>query len=261
MHSAVFPTGDKLDPQLEALLSEQRELLKRLARVDDEAAQLITKHLSGYATLIHFYELRDESVDEEDDDEHAARSKKSGLRPRARKREALKALLVLVQSAADSISGGLYDAQADAVVQVDCLLVLLGEALPLLGPGGVKASRPQLMTLLRAIEDLETVTPRIYEQTQAMLAAAMADFHGEKQQGQTANGLSKSILSASSYGMVNSNGSLDSEMAMRATCLCQRKSAAGTGGKASRSPWARRLRAQTCCVCSGCRLPRIWRGC
>lgn len=178
-----------------------------MAGVDTEAAQLITKHLSGYATLLRFYDLRDESLEEED--QQARLRKKSGLRPRARKREALKALLVLVQSAADSISGGLYDAEADAVIQVDCLLLLLGETLPLLGPGGGHASRAQLMTLLRSIEDLETVTPRVYEQAQAMFAAAMADYNGEKPQ--VSNGLRKSILSTSSYGMVDSNGNLESE--------------------------------------------------
>lgn len=39
------------------------------------------------------------------------------------------ALLAVIDSAADSIHGGLYDEQRGSVVQVDGLLALLGEAL------------------------------------------------------------------------------------------------------------------------------------
>jgi len=125
VQSAAYPAASALDRQLNKLLNDQRTTLNQLARVDIEAAQLIADHLSGYATLRKFYELRDES---DDDDE----SRKSGLRPFARKREAARAITALIGSAADTIRGGLYDSDTAAVVQVDTLLALLGEALPLM---------------------------------------------------------------------------------------------------------------------------------
>ena len=64
------------------------------------------------------------------------------------------------------------------------------------------------MTLLSATEDLQTVSSRIYERAETLLQAAMADYNGSRVA--TPQDLSKS-LSASSYGMVNSHGSLESE--------------------------------------------------
>ena len=51
------------------------------------------------------------------------------MRPIARKKAAATALLAVIASATDNIHGGLYDEQRGAVVQVDGLLALLGEAL------------------------------------------------------------------------------------------------------------------------------------
>jgi len=123
--SAAYPPTSQLDAQLDELLNDQRKALNHLARIDTEAAQLIANHLSGYATLRRFYDLRDENEDNDD-------SRRSGLRPFARKREAAKAVVALIESAADTIRGGLYDSEIAAVVQVDTLLALLGEALPLM---------------------------------------------------------------------------------------------------------------------------------
>lgn len=97
--------------------------------MDPEAGQLIANHFSGYATLRRFYELRDEDTDKENADPE---TKKSGLRPLARKRKAAKALLAVIESAADSIRGGLHDTDIQTVVQVDALMALLCEALPLM---------------------------------------------------------------------------------------------------------------------------------
>ena len=70
------------------------------------------------------------------------------------------------------------------------------------------------MILLRAVEDLQTVTPRLYEQTEALFQAAMSDYHGTRTSSpqELVKNLSKSTsnLSASSYGMVNSQGSIAS---------------------------------------------------
>jgi len=127
VQSAAFPPKASLDPQLDEILNDQRAAITKLATVDQEAAQLVATYLSGYATLRKFYALRDE-----DTDASVAEGSKSGLRPLARKHEAAKSLLVLIESAADSIRGGLYDAEVETVVQVDTLMTLLCEMLPLM---------------------------------------------------------------------------------------------------------------------------------
>lgn len=67
---------------------------------------------------------------------------------------------------------------------------------------------------MRAIEDLETVTSRIYEQVETLFQAAMSDYHGNRTASpkDLAKSLSKSVanLSGSTYGLVNSNGSIES---------------------------------------------------
>jgi len=127
VQSAAFPPKASLDPQLGEILNDQRAAITKLAAIDQEAAQLVATYLSGYATLRKFYALRDE-----DTDISVAEGTKSGLRPLARKHEAAKSLLALIESAADSIRGGLYDVEVETVVQVDTLMTLLCEMLPLM---------------------------------------------------------------------------------------------------------------------------------
>lgn len=127
VQSAAFPPTASLDAQLRLILNDQRVVLTGLAKVDQEAAHLVATYLSGYATLRKFYSLRDENKEN-----FTKNGAKSGLKPSARKREAIKALLALIESAADSIRGGLYDAEMETVVQVDTLMALLCEALPLM---------------------------------------------------------------------------------------------------------------------------------
>ena len=86
------------------------------------AAEMLHTHLTGYATLRKFYDLRDEEVNLE-------QGQKTRLRPIARKNAAATALLAVINSAADSIHGGLYDEDRGSIVQVDGLLALLGEAM------------------------------------------------------------------------------------------------------------------------------------
>ena len=83
---------------------------------------MLHTHLTGYATLRKFYDLRDEEVNLEP-------GQKPRLRPIARKNAAATALLAVINSAADSIHGGLYDEDRGSIVQVDGLLALLGEAM------------------------------------------------------------------------------------------------------------------------------------
>ena len=90
--------------------------------MDPKAAEMLHTHLTGYATLRKFYDLRDEEVNSETDQHPRARAK-------ARKTAAATALLAVINSAADNIQGGLFDENRGSVVQVDGLLSLLGEAL------------------------------------------------------------------------------------------------------------------------------------
>ena len=105
-----------------ALVFSPKESLQSLVEMDHEAADVLLTYLSGYATLRKFYDLRDEGM-------RLPEGQKSTLRPMARKRAAAAALLAVIDSAADNIHGGLYDEDRGSVVQVDGLLVLLGEAL------------------------------------------------------------------------------------------------------------------------------------
>lgn len=62
-------------------------------------------------------------------------------------------------------------------MQVDGLLVLLGEALPLINQNERILSTDQLIALLRSAEDLETVNPKIFVRCEDMLRAAVGNAH------------------------------------------------------------------------------------
>lgn len=121
VQSLAFPPISSLDHNLNAFLSSPEKSLDEIANSDPKAAEILHRYLTGYATLRKFYDLRDEEVNLEV-------GKKPSLRPIARKRAAVVALLAVIDSAADNIHGGLYDEQRGSVVQVDGLLTLLGEA-------------------------------------------------------------------------------------------------------------------------------------
>lgn len=148
VQSAAFPARASLDPQLAMIINDQRAAITKLSKIDSEAALLIATYLSGYATLRKFYELRDEQEGDE---------VKSGFRPYARKREAAKALLALIESAADSIRGGLFDAEVETVVQVDTLMALLCEVLPLMNRKSI--SQPFHTPSLTLYDRQETSPP------------------------------------------------------------------------------------------------------
>ena len=122
VESTAFPALAGLDSSLHALIFEPRQSLDQIAVVDSKAAEMLHTHLAGYASLRRFYDLRDEEVQLED-------GQKPRTRPIARKIAAATALLAVISSAADNIHGGLYDGGRGAVVQVDGLLSLLGEAM------------------------------------------------------------------------------------------------------------------------------------
>lgn len=148
VQSAAFPPATTVDAQLDALLNDQHATLHQIARADVTAAQLLASKLSGYATLRRFYDLRDAvaqkdgSEPEVEDDGETDVRKPSSLRPLARKREAARALMAVIESAADSIRGGLYDAETQSVVQVDALMALLCESLPLMNRKDLSCNNP-----------------------------------------------------------------------------------------------------------------------
>lgn len=111
-----------MDQNLGGLVNRPREALAGIASMDPEAAELLQSLFGGYATMRKFYDLRDEEVQLKD-------GQKPSLRPLARKTAAAATLLTVIASAADNIQGGLYDEETKAVVQVDGLLALLGEAM------------------------------------------------------------------------------------------------------------------------------------
>jgi hypothetical protein len=124
VHSQAYPASNDLDEQLETLIRDPKACLQAIAETDVEAASTLQFYFSGYATLRRFYETRDEAIG-------LAAGQKSRYKPLARRRAAAQALVAVITSAADSIYGGLYDPDRDSAIQVDGLLALLAEALPL----------------------------------------------------------------------------------------------------------------------------------
>ncbi|KAI9791725.1 MAG: hypothetical protein M1816_003535 [Peltula sp. TS41687] len=186
VQSTAYPPESELDEQLKRLISSPQQVLTELSRIDHEAAHMLQLRLSGYATVRRFYDLRDEEVNQKP-------GQKPKLREQARKRQALSTLLTIIESAADDIHGGLYDGTRNSIISVDCLLVLLGEALVFVDRKYLQCNQrsqrvseelylaskrvldlPQTFRLLKAIEDLQTVTSRVYTQCEDLFQAAVS---------------------------------------------------------------------------------------
>ncbi|EHL03707.1 hypothetical protein M7I_0353 [Glarea lozoyensis 74030] len=173
-------------------------LAHKTTKMDIEAAELLRNSLSGYATLRKFFDVRDETI-----------SSPSGGKPTGtavRRREAAAALFAVITSSSDNIRGGLYDEDRGAVVSVDFLLALLGEALPFVNQNTILLTVAQIETLLRAIEDLQTVGPRIYNVCSEFLETVLASAQGLK--GSAPSDMlrkSTSNISAGSFSMVGSS--------------------------------------------------------
>ena len=173
IQSLAYPPTDALDERLHAFVTSPKASLAQLAAVDADAARTLSIHLSGYATLRAFYAARD-----------APAPSPSAAATAQRKRAAAPALLAAIASAAAPIAGGLFDATAAAVLPLDGLLLLLGEALALVGgaagPGhSARVLAPaQLLALLRAAEDLQAVSPRVRAACADLFRAAAANARG-----------------------------------------------------------------------------------
>jgi len=146
---------------------------------------MLSAHLSGYATLRRFYDLRDADVSTPPPTQNAKDKEKDSavtpsLRPKARNRAAASALLILISSSASPISGGLYDSAVETAVPVDVLLPLLGEALVFLNTAQRTLSLRQLYALLAAIEDYETAGALVKGQCEEVLQTTLRAARGDR---------------------------------------------------------------------------------
>lgn len=166
VESTVYPPDSELDDTLRGLLKERTATLEAFAKQDLEAAELLAKMLSGYATLRQFYECRD-----------------GGSKPRQnsllRRQRAAAGLAAVIASADDNIRGGLYDDTRDAVVSEDFLLALLGEFSVFVDQSPPVITLEQVDTLLKAIEDIQTVGSRVYEVADEFFKLVLASGHGK----------------------------------------------------------------------------------
>ncbi|KAI0009839.1 hypothetical protein F4779DRAFT_580167 [Xylariaceae sp. FL0662B] len=166
VNSTACPPESEIDNVLKRLLRERTTTLEHFAKQDLEAAELLGKMLSGYATLRKFYELRD--------GDGKANHKSPSRRP-----QAASALTAVIASADDNIRGGLYDDTRDAVVSEDFLLALLGEASVFVGQSPPVITLDQIDTLLKAIEDIQTVGSRVYEAADEFFKLVLAPGQGK----------------------------------------------------------------------------------
>ncbi|KAL8752041.1 MAG: hypothetical protein Q9184_005865, partial [Pyrenodesmia sp. 2 TL-2023] len=203
VQSKAFPSSESLDDNLRALVENPKESLASLADLDADAAEIIHFRLAGYASLRRFYGLRDDTLNPQ-------QSAKSGLRPMARKKAALSTLIAVINSAADNIHGGLYDPDRDSVVPVDGLLALLGEASIFLDhPTERELSLDQCIDLLKAIEDLQTVTSSVYDQCEECFRCTLMNRQpGQQKRPDAKEMLKKSISnvtsSSSAFSLIES---------------------------------------------------------
>ncbi|KJZ79512.1 hypothetical protein HIM_00981 [Hirsutella minnesotensis 3608] len=196
VHSTAYPPEKDLDEELRNLLRRRTETLEKRAKQDLEAAQLLGRMLSGYATLRTFYEIRDGQ-----DIDQVSATKAVHLR-----KQAASALITVIASSDDNIRGGLYDASRDAVVSEDFLLALLGEATAFVRQSPAVVSLDQIDVLLKAIEDIQTVGSRVYVACSEFFDLVLASCQGLK--GSTPADLmqkSSASLSGSSYIMSGSS--------------------------------------------------------
>lgn len=198
IHSTAFPARADMDTHLGRLVSSPKAALTEISRVDGMAAEILSNLLSGYATVRKFYDLRDEDV-------NVAAGEKPNPRPIGRRADAAAALVAVIISADENIRGGLYDESRDTIVSVDFLLALLGEAMVFVNQTRPTFTVTQMHALLRAIEDIQTVTARVYSACTEFLETVVASAQGLK--GFTpADMLRKSTTSASgSFSLVGSS--------------------------------------------------------
>ncbi|PHH59973.1 hypothetical protein CDD81_2332 [Ophiocordyceps australis] len=226
LRSAAYPAEDDLDQGLKSLLYKRTETLEQRAKQDLDAAQLLGRMLSGYATLRKFYELRERVKGEE----------KCHVKAMALKRKAAQALVIVISSSADSIRGGIYDETREAVVCEDFLLALLGEATVFVNQSPTMVSLEEIGILIRAIEDVQTVGSTIYDVCDEFFALVLGSAQGLK-------GSTPADLMTRSTNSLGSSSYIMSGSSMLASRL---QGTLGSGAKIERGwDWRRGLMAST----------------
>ncbi|WYZ41366.1 hypothetical protein EsH8_V_000261 [Colletotrichum jinshuiense] len=202
LHSTVYPPANDLDDHLYRLLNERSQTLEQYAKQDLEAANLLGRMLSGYATLRKFYETRDTD----------GLADMSAYKAASLRKQAASALVAVIASSDDNIRGGLYDETRDAVVSEDFILALLGEVLPFVNQDPSLITLDQMETLLKAIEDIQTVNSTIFNAADEFFKLVLAS--AQRLKGSTPADLmrkSTSSLSGSSY-MLSGSSMLASQL-------------------------------------------------
>lgn len=178
LQSTVFPPESELDEHLRQLVHDRNETLAEFAKQDLEAAELLGKMLSGYATLRRFYEIRDDDT--------------TAVPLHRRRAAAADALMAVIAASDDNIRGGLYDPSRDGLVSEDFLLTLLGEATalvdtsagkgPVIEPGAKTAiTLDHIDTLLKAAEDLAAIkSTSVYTTCDEFFKLTLASMPGLK---------------------------------------------------------------------------------
>ncbi|KAK6368566.1 hypothetical protein LTR64_006720 [Lithohypha guttulata] len=168
VQSRAYPSEAEIDHALSRLVSNPRQALSGIADMDPQAVGVLQFYLVGYACIRRYYTTRDNAA---------------GLSKTAQKKTAARALVAAINSAADSIYGGLYDPTRQSAIQVDGLLTLLAEASALTAEhsDGVRIfTSDQLYAILAAIEDLQSVNDRVYAAIEDCLDASLRQFRGSQ---------------------------------------------------------------------------------
>ncbi|KAK3685061.1 hypothetical protein B0T22DRAFT_208891 [Podospora appendiculata] len=206
IQSTAYPPSNDLDDHLHRLLTDRNHTLEQCAKQDLEAAELLGKMLSGYASLRQFYDIRDG----EDTNLQTAS-------PVARRQQAAAALVSVIASSDDNIRGGLFDQTRDGIVSEDFLLALLGEALVFVtNPDNTNVHHgqqatpvitlDQIDTILKAIEDLQAVGSRVYTACDEFLQLVLSSAPGGLKGSTPADLLKKSTGNvASSFELSDSS--------------------------------------------------------
>ena len=173
IYSVAYPSETDMDDHLKRVILSPRETLYKLSQLDVDAAELLHKMLSGYATLRKFYNLRDQGT-------VGLSSGQVQTAAPVGNSSVISPLIAVITSSDDTIRGGLYDKERGAVVSVDFLLALLGEAYAFVSQPDFVIAVPDIEILLKAIEDIQAVDSRVYSDCTEFLQAVLASAQGLK---------------------------------------------------------------------------------
>ncbi|KAG8533761.1 uncharacterized protein KY384_001502 [Bacidia gigantensis] len=207
VRSTSFPSTSSLDATLGVFLNIPCGIFVNIAENDPAAAALLHSLFTGYAALREFYDIRDNEIQR--------KATEDSTMEIARKEAAFRRLITITNSAADNIHGGLYDDHAGAVINVDGLLVLLGEVSVFVDESTGLLPLAQCLHLLKIVEDLEAVDQSTFDRCDNFYRSTIASYHDQAKRLSPPQ-LLKSMSSksdTSSFSLVGDSmlNSLDSE--------------------------------------------------